>query len=120
MASTAAVEAQNIATVIARLMVKAVADDCRFEKRLRKLNKLEAAMARTIHQAAGHSNVYPIRGGQRPCAIDDARAATMDAAEILLAVVRVEIEKLRPPGIFGSDAVKGAWIKARDKTRDDE
>jgi hypothetical protein len=119
MANTAAVEGQNIATVIARLMVKAVADDWRFEKRLRKLDKLEAAMERLIHEAAGHSNVYPIRGGQRPHAIDDARKATMSAAEILLAVVRAEGDKLRPPGIFGRDAVRAAWDKARDKARDD-
>lgn len=114
MASTAAVEAQSIATVIARLMVKAVADDSRYEKRLRKLRKLETAMERTIQVAAGYSNVYPIRGGLRPPAIDDARRATIGAAEILLAVVNAEVERLQPPGTFGRDAVKAAWIKARD------
>jgi hypothetical protein len=94
--------------------VKAVADDWRLEKRLRKLRKLETAMERTIQDAAGYSNVYPIRGGLRPQAMDEARRATMGAAEILLAVVNAEIERLRPPGTFGPDAVKAAWIKARD------
>lgn len=114
MADTAPFEAQRIATVIAGLMVKAIADDWRLEKRLRKLDKLETAMERTIQQAAGYSNVYPIRGAQRPQAIDDARRATIGAAGILLAVVQAEIGKLRPPGIADRDAVKAAWIKARD------
>lgn len=107
-------DAQEVATVIARLMVKVVADDWRFDKRLGKLRKLETAMERTIQDAAGYSNVYPIRGGQRPQGIDDARRATIGAAGILLAVVNAEIEKLRPPGTFGRDAVAAAWIKARE------
>lgn len=113
-------EAQRLAAGMARLMVKAVADDGRIEKRLRKLDKLEAAMERTIQGAAGYSNVYPIRGGQRPQALDDARKATIGAAEILLAVVKAEIEKHRPQGIFGRDAVAAAWIKARDRPGGDD
>ena len=77
-------------------------------------------MERTIQDAAGYSNIYPIRGGQRPQAMDDARKVTMDAAEILLTVVKAEIEQLWPPGIFGRDAVAAAWIKARDNPRGDD
>lgn len=88
-------DAREAATAVARLMFKAFADEWRFEKRRRKLDKLEVAMERRIHDAARYSNVYPIRGGHRPEAVDDARRAAMEAAEILLAVVRAESAALR-------------------------